>query len=227
MVDAADATPRPRLLELRIHGPVDPWIGLGFDVQAQNESGSPDSLARTRIGTTTLVFDDPSAAPAIAGWCFDSLTITEPIDGLSVVGPAGDPTRPIVHANGATSFDHLVVRTPNVQRTQSALEHRGFDLRRVREAGAADAPIVQSFYRLGEVILEVVGRPGDDGDGPSSFWGLVANVDDIDALGLPSSAVSAPRSAVQRGRRIATVRPEAGLGIAFAFMDDRASTEPS
>ncbi|MCB0992272.1 MAG: hypothetical protein KDB16_14935 [Acidimicrobiales bacterium] len=173
------------------------------------------------------MFDEPASTPNIAGWCFDSPTTTEPIDGLSVMAPAGDPTRPIVHPNGATSFDHLVVRTPNVQRTQSALERSGFDLRRVRDAGAADAPIVQSFYRLGEVILEVVGRPDDDGDGPSSFWGLVANVDDIDALDLPSTAMSTPRNAVQRGRRIATVRPEAGLGIAFAFMDDRASTEPS
>ena len=168
MVDAADATPRPRLLELRIHGPVDPWIDLGFDIQAPNESGSPDSFARTRVGTTTLVFDDPSSAPAIAGWCFDSPTTTEPIDGLSVMAPAGDPTRPIVHPNGATSFHHLVVRTPNVQRTQSALERSGFDLRRVRDAGASDAPIVQSFYRLGEVILEVVGSPGSAGEGPSS-----------------------------------------------------------
>jgi hypothetical protein len=44
-------------------------------------------------------------------------------------------------------------------------------------------------------------------------------VDDVD--GLDPELVGAPKGAVQPGRRIATVRPEAGLGTAVAFMTPR------
>jgi hypothetical protein len=71
-----------------------------------------------------------------------------------------------------------------------------------------------SAMRLGELILEVVERPG----AAVAFWGLVVVVPDLDGLG---PLVGDPKDAVQPGRRIATVRPEAGLTTALAFMTPR------
>jgi len=76
------------------------------------------------------------------------------------------------------------------------------------------------FFRLGEVILEVVGSPGATGDGPSSLWGITFAVADLDALvaGAEPGLFGAPRAAVQEGRRIVTVTKAAGLSVALAFI---------
>jgi hypothetical protein len=71
-----------------------------------------------------------------------------------------------------------------------------------------------AFLRLGELILEVVERPGAS----VALWGLVVVVPDVGALG---PLVDEAKDAVQPGRRIATVRPEAGLGVPVAFMSPR------
>ena len=76
---------------------------------------------------------------------------------------------------------------------------------------------------VGDALLEVVGPKEPDGDGPASFWGLVLVVDDIDAAAERLGALlGTPRDAVHEGRRIATVRREAGLGTAVALMTPRA-----
>ena len=57
-------------------------------------------------------------------------------------------------------------------------------------------------------------------DGPARFWGLVVIVSDLDALALElGERLGTVRDAVQPGRRIAPLRPSAGLGPALAFMD--------
>lgn len=205
------STSRPSLLQLRVSGPIDPWIELGF---------APTTAGHLRVGTTALIFDEPDAPAAISAWHLTG--VEHDIDGLATArlvdaGPAS------IHPNTASSLDHVVVRTPDVERTQLALADAGLDLRRVREAGSANHPITQSFYRLGEVILEVVGPPSPTGDDPASLWGLVANVDDLDRMvERCADHISIPKAAVQRGRRISTVRPSVGLAIPVAFMDDHA-----
>jgi hypothetical protein len=69
------------------------------------------------------------------------------------------------------------------------------------------------------LIVELVERP-DLPTGPASFWGLVLIVDDLDAAyGLiGSDRISAPKDAVQPGRRIATIRADVGLGLPVALM---------
>ncbi|MCP3936903.1 MAG: glyoxalase [Actinomycetia bacterium] len=184
------------------------------------------------LGSTTLVFDDPEGPPAITAWSLTDVSGgDQPIDGLPLVDAIGSAERGS-HPNGAISFDHVVVRTPDVIRTQEVFARRGFDLRRERTAGTETHPILQSFYRLGEVVLEVVGpaigpetEPRNETE-PSSFWGLVANVEDIEvAMKATKGLVKHPRPAVQPGRRIATMHAELGLGVPFAFMDDRAQPE--
>ena len=152
------------------------------------------------------------------------------IDGLAIHasdGPAGTGEHPL----GAIAVDHVVASTPDLERTLGALQAAGLELRRTRDAGP-DAR--QGFFNLGTAILEVVGPreraphsepPGERvvGEGPASFWGLVLVVADLNAaVERLGDLAGTPRDAVQPGRRIATVRREAGLGTAVALMTPRA-----
>ncbi len=71
-----------------------------------------------------------------------------------------------------------------------------------------------AFVRLGPSLVEVV-----QCEAPTRIWGLVAVVEDFSEL--PADLIGEPRDAVQPGRRIVTVRPEAGLETAVAFMTPR------
>ena len=128
-------------------------------------------------------------------------------DGLALVHADGTSAGPPPeHPNGAIVFDHVVALTDDLRRTLDALVAAGLELRR-------EAPPMP-FLRLGELILEVVERP----DATVAFWGIVVVVPDVAALG---DLVGEPKDAVQPGRRIATVRREAGLETALAFMTPR------
>jgi hypothetical protein len=119
------------------------------------------------------------------------------------------------HPNGAVALDHVVVVTPDFDRTAAALAAAGLPLRRIRDAGG----FRQGFRRLGPAILELV-ESREAPPGPATFWGLVVVVPDLDALALRlGEHLAGVRDAVQPGRRIATVRRSAGLGPALAFMD--------
>ena len=90
-------------------------------------------------------------------------------------------------------------------------------LRRIRHVEAGD--FRQGFRRLGPGILELV-EARDAPPGPARFWGLVVIVSDLEALAVRlGDRLSAIKPAVQPGRRIATLRREAGLSAAVAFMD--------
>jgi hypothetical protein len=54
------------------------------------------------------------------------------------------------------------------------------------------------------------------------FWGLTLVVDDLDAAAARlGDRVGPVKDAVQKGRRIATLRREAGLGVPVALMSPR------
>jgi len=130
----------------------------------------------------------------------------------------GEQRRPGVDDLGQQPVDRLdvVVSTDSLERTCGAIaDVTGAPLKRVREVGA----IRQGFHRLGGLVVEVVERAGQPA-GPASFWGLVLNVEDLDVAvdHLGPDLVGAPKDAVQPGRRIATVRSEAGLGLPVALM---------
>jgi hypothetical protein len=165
---------------------------------------------RLRLGVT-------DAPPGVAAWRVRGLAAGT-LDGLRTEAsssPPREPVPPSAHVNGALALDHVVVATPNLDRTLGALAGAGLELRRIREAGSAR----QAFYRVGEALLEVVGPVTPDGDGPAAFWGLTVTVADLDAAAARlGPLVGAARDAVQPGRRIATVRRAAGLGTAVALM---------
>jgi hypothetical protein len=195
------------LAELELAGAAAPWERLGFAVAA-------DDL---RIGAVRLRFAGGEPA-GIAGWTLVGARSAD-VDGLPtrLVAETDAAGEPPAHPNGALRLDHVVVFTPDLDRTFAALEAAGLELRRVRDAGTPEHPLRQGFYRLGEVILEVVGDV--EPEGPARFWGLVVVVSDLDALAQRlGDDLGAPRDAVQPGQRIATLRESAGLGVPVAFM---------
>lgn len=142
------------------------------------------------------------------------------VDGIETTTTAQEPPAPGAHPNGVTRFDHVVLRSPDLDRTTAALGSLGLDLRRTRDVGLGRQPVQQRFFRMGEVILELVGPLEPDGDGPCRIWGYALVTEDIDASATHlGDRCSAPKPAVQPGRRIATVRTrELGIGPAIALM---------
>jgi hypothetical protein len=194
----------PTIADLVVGDEPATWERLGFAVDGD----------RAQVGTTTVVLD--GAGGGLRSWALRDAGTTA-FDGLETTLVDGAPAEPAAHPNGASRIDHVVVNTPDLRRTFSALQDAGLDLRRVREHSDT---MHQGFFRLGEVILEVVGPPQRSGDEPARFWGLVAVVPDVDALVAQSAAglFGEPRAAVQDGRRIVTVSRGAGLSVPLAFL---------
>jgi hypothetical protein len=169
------------------------------------------------IGGIRLRFVPPSPGDGLLAWGLDDPAAPPSIDGLATVIATAPPfAGPDAHPVGASGVDHVVVATPDLERTCAAIaDATGAPLRRVREVGA----MRQGFHRSGELVVEVVTFPGLP-PGPAAFWGLVLTVADLDAAValLGPERVGEPKDAVQPGRRIATVRGKAGLGCRVALI---------
>lgn len=146
------------------------------------------------------------------------------VDGIATCTTDAPSPAPVTHPNGVSGFDHVVLRSPDLDRTTEALGAIGLDLRRTRDLGEGDRAFQQRFFRLGDVILELVGPARPSGDGPCTIWGLALVSPDLHATAaLLGDRCSAPKDAVQPGRRIATVRTEAlGIGPTIAIMTPHA-----
>ena len=157
-------------------------------------------------------------------WSLDG-TDTVELDGLPTTAAAAAAPSAVHHPNGVVRIDHLVVFTPDLERTTAAFEAGGIERRRVREADTGEGTLRQGFFRLGEVILEVV-EHAKVPSGPASFWGITFAVEDLDATAeLLGERLGSIRDAVQPGRRIATVRKEAGLGLPVAMISEEPPKE--
>lgn len=182
------------------------WSAAGFRVDD----------GECRVSRVTLRLTGKGARRGIVGWTLGERAPAED-DGA----PADAAGR---HPNGVVQIDHVVMLTPDLDRTVAELESQGFDLRRTRDAPTPGGSTRQAFFRAGEPILEVVLAPegssvARDPSGPARLWGLAFGVDDLDRTARSlGGTLGAPRDAVQPGRRIATLRAEAGLGPAIAFM---------
>lgn len=156
----------------------------------------------------------------IEGWALRGAGGTE-LDGLPTEeAPPEQLETAVRHPNTAVRIDHLVVFTPQLKRTVAAFEGAGLGLRRLREPAEPGPPVRQAFFRLGGVICEVVENARAP-DGPAAFWGVTFAVADLDrCAALLGPKVGEIHDAVQPGRRIATARREANLGIPVAFIDE-------
>jgi len=190
----------PTLEELEIADEPADWRALGFDVE--------DGACQVSSVRLRLVGKGPRRG--ILGW------------KLGAVEPAATAAPP--QPNGVARIDHVVLLSPDLDRTVEELRSDGFELRRIREGETPGGSSRQAFFRLGEPILEVVQAPDGTSvarnpEGPARLWGIAFLVEDLDATGSAlGELLGSPRNAVQPGRKIATLRPEAGLGPAIAFM---------
>ncbi len=162
------------------------------------------------------------AGAGVVGWTLRGAGSAE-LDGLPTEVAAGDgpPDGRTAPTRTAPSPSTTWWRSPgDFGRTTAALEAAGLALRRVREVPGRDG-VRQGFFLLGTSLLELAGPvPGHD---HAAFWGLTIAVADLDAAAaLLGDRLGEPRDAVQPGRRIATVRPEAGSSVALALMTPRA-----
>jgi hypothetical protein len=207
--------PQPTVDELFIADSPEAWRAVGFDVEGD----------LCVVGAVRLRLDSPGPARGIVGWSVRGAATLD-LDGLPTTASenAPPPAAATPHPNGAIGIDHLVVLTPDLDRTTAALRDAGFDLRREREGPTPGGSRRQSFFRMGELILEVVEAPAgtrvaEDPAGPARLWGVSFLVEEIEHTAATlRDLLGEPRAAVQHGRRIATLRREAGLGPAIAFM---------
>jgi hypothetical protein len=190
----------PHLTELHIPDAPARWEAVGFTVT----DGAID------VGGVRLRLEAAQAA-----WTLSGVDPVGDIDGLATTVAGRDSEPAAEHPNGAIAIDHVVVFSPDFDRTQQALEVAGITLSRIRDGGG----FRQGFRRLGPAILELV-EARDSPPGPARFWGLVVTVDDLprlaDRLGERLTPI---KTAVQSGRHITTLRRGAGLSLKLAFMD--------
>ena len=191
------------------------WEAAGFAVD-------PDGVCR--VGRVRIrLAGRGGGGKRIQSWVLRGIPeATTTVDGLPTAVTSEAACEPASHPNGVLAIDHLVALTPDVGRTVAALAALGVELRRQREVDAAQYgfPAVQSFFRLGEPILELLGGVEPTGDGPCGFFGLAYTVADLDGLAARGGdTLGRVKDAVQPGRRIATLRHKAfDMSVATAFM---------
>jgi hypothetical protein len=181
-------------------------------------------VSRPRIAELAIA-DPPEAWEALG---FTVLDGALPLGGVWIrLGAEGEgitgwtlaedaPEAPVVeHPLGAVGIDHVVMLTPDFDATVEELRAEGLDYRRTRDAGNG---FRHAFFVLGPCLLEL----GGPAEGPLRLWGLTLVVDDLDAAAERlGDRLGAAKDAVQPGRRIATLRREAGLSVPLALMTPR------
>jgi hypothetical protein len=203
----------PTVDELFIADEPAAWRTVGFEVEGD----------LCEVGAVRLRLEGPGRGRGIVAWSVRGMRSLE-LDGLPTAASEHAPASGARHPNGVVSIDHLVVITPDLDRTAAALDVAGVELRRVREGPTPGGSRRQAFFRMGELILELVEAPegtriAADPAGPARLWGISFLVEELGHTAATlGRLLGEPRDAVQPGRRIATLRKAAGLGPAVAFM---------
>ena len=188
------------------------WEKLGFAMDGD----------RCRIGHVDVVCD-PAVGKGIRRWTLvgaGDIDRPDEIDGIPTTwSDDGLDANTAMHPNGVVEIDHVVLTTPDVDRTVAAIERLGIRARRQRETDTYGAPMLQTFFKVGQPILELIGPKEPMGDKPARFFGLAFTSSDLDATSAFLGASLHPaKDAVQPGRRIATLDKTAGSTIGIAIM---------
>mgnify|MGYP001494069655 CR=1 FL=1 len=233
-----------QLLKLTIGETAETWSSAGFEVM-ELPNGSPGC----QLGSVQIQFNATGAQGILSAVVFglhgmiDSLqfdtenglspTHNGMIDSLQFDTENGlSPTHnnahlPSIHPNGVSRIDHLVVTTTDCDRTTDAFEANGILPRRVRTFGDDGSKMRQTFFWLGDVILELVGPHASEDKGQTKFWGLALISDDLrttaDYLGSRCTPI---KPAVQSGRKITTIKTrEIGITTPLAVMSPHTKTD--
>jgi len=211
--------PEPRIEELQLSVDLSAWVAAGLAPEG--------ATCAAQIGATRLAFEPPSGGSgAISGWTLRGVGSAD-LDGLPTTLVGASPP-PAPGTDAALRVDHIVVFTPRLERTIGAFEAAGIRCRRIREVGPADQQLRQAFFRFGEVIAELAEVPEEQAgpEGAARFWGLTLAVADLERLVADlGERVGAIKDAVQPGRRIATIRKRAGLGVPVALISPEPPSE--
>jgi hypothetical protein len=200
---------------ITVADPPEAWAAAGFTVD-------PDGSCR--IGSVRVRLVGRDAGKRILGWSLrglsDEALAEGSLAGLPTTASDAAPTEPAVHPNGATHIDHVVLLAPDLLTTAKAIEAAGVPIRGERDSDTYGAPMRQIFFRMGEVIIELIGSPDTPGEGDPGFFGLAHTVSDLDATAsLLGEHLGSIKDAVQEGRRIATLRHrDLGMSVATALM---------
>ena len=206
-------TVAPTVVEIEVADEPDAWRAAGFSVA--DDRAQVGSIAIRLVGRT-------DGAKGIRSWSWSNLWTDDPIDGLATHVAPQHAVTPDAHANGSTIIDHVVVVTPDLERTVPAFEARGLDVRRTRHTDQYGPAFRQVFFRGGETIIELIGpdTPADGDDRDAHFYGLAFTVADLDATATHlGDGLGSIKDAVQDGRRIATLRHKTfDISVPIAFM---------
>lgn len=212
----------PVLRGLILGDPPQLWEQLGFVVVGDH----------VRLGQVWVRL--AGVGGGIVGWQLDP-PVEGPVDGLTAATavppgatddppaamPSGPPGHPDGHPNGVTGIDHLVVATPDHERTAAALARLGLRPRRTVDGARGDVETRYRFTLLGSCLLEVIGPviAADRDPRSARFVGLALVADDLTGFGAHASA---PKPAVQPGRHIVTLRTrELGGEVPIAVLTPR------
>jgi hypothetical protein len=126
-----------RLVALAVADEPVAWQGAGFAI---------DEGGRCWLGDVGVTLT-PGTGKGVQAWSVDG--IDAPVDGLPTIDlPPAEPVgATTLHPNGTTVIDHVVVATPDLDRTVAALEATGLEARRVREADSGGRHLRQVFFR--------------------------------------------------------------------------------
>jgi len=215
---SAAPPPRPALAGVETRGESAAWAAAGFAVTGGALVAGGIPVRPVAGGTASLALAAAPAAPRATG--------TTDLDGLPCAWAAAPPApeetaeAPARHPNGVIAVDMVILFTGSRERTGAALAAAGMPLRKLLEGevpGGGQAR--RGFARFANgPILEVV-EPAGGPPGPARLWGLQFAVADLErAAAVLGPLLGEARDAVQPGRRIATVRREAGLGVAVALI---------
>jgi hypothetical protein len=218
-----------RIAYLSVADDADTWQQLGFTLDGN----------AVRVGSVTFTFSGQSAERrGITSWVLaDDDQIPPTVDGLptTTVSSTWQPPEATSeapnsasHPNGIVAVDHLVVSTPDVDRTVATFEDLAWECRRRREGAAyGNQTMRQAFFWLGDVIVEVVGPQHPDphdADKPASFFGIAFTSSDLDATrAFFGDLMKPPVEAVQAGRHITTISSRGGSSVAIAVMSPHIS----
>ena len=174
------------IAELTVADDPERWRAAGLTV---------DDEGVCQIGSVRLrISPGAEDRSGVVGWVLAGTPDEEvsDVDGIptSVGEPSAAPARD--HPIGARVIDHVVVTTPDLDRTVAVVERTlGLPLKRTRDGEASGRPMRQAFFRMGEVILEVVGPPEPDpAGGPARCFGIAITVESLEAAWEGSGPIS-------------------------------------
>lgn len=203
----------PTIAELHVGDDPSAWERLGFRINQR----------RCLVGRTEVVFSD--GPTGIHSWALRNSLPSQfgPIPTTFTENPAPEPS--IVHPNGSVGFHHVVLMVPEFDKGKTALRNAGVQVEDGQPFGSPDKAMLRSAPKMGDIELELIGPKSEDQSRNWDLWGLVIAVSDIEATTeFVGDLLGRVKPAVQPHRRIATLRKEAELGVAVAFLGPEETT---